>query len=103
MRNYLDILKGRSNLKNKAAVVSFSIGFIPTLLFIITALIPSPLGAIIVEYGTIPSIPLFIVGFFLGIIGLRSAKQNLAIIGIGLCGMWLLWILGSYYVISMGF
>jgi hypothetical protein len=108
MRGYLNTPKINLNLKNKAAFLSFLIGISPIVLFVIAWLIDNfiktlRLGANIVDYGTIPSIPLFIVGLILGIIGLKSKKGDLAVVGIVLCGIWTLWLVGSLYIISQGF
>jgi len=47
-----------------------------------------------------------LIGLIFGIKGLKSSKKKFAIIGIGLCGivlLWTIWLLGELHVISQGF
>lgn len=47
-----------------------------------------------------------LIGLIFGITSLKSQKEKFAIIGIGLCGIvliWTLWLLGELFVVGAGF
>jgi len=115
MKKDTHIQQSKFSPENKA-ISSLRLGLISVSLLIIGVFMNSGFGEVIpiTEFHSrilsmilcLASPLIALLGLIFGIKGLKSSKKKFAIIGIGLCGivlLWTIWLLGELYVISQGF